>query len=411
MTRPHVLIAGASIAGPALAFWLARYGWDTTIVERAPAFRTGGQNIDIRGAAREVIRRAGLEDTVRNATTGEVGTRFIGERRQHRGRIPGRRSPTRSAPTAEVEILRGDLARILVDAGEGQTEYRYGDRITALDDNGSEVVVSFEQRRRHGLRSGGRRRRDRFFHQGSRLRRRRHGPPHRDGDDVPHHPPRGHRHGLVALVQRARRPRRHASTRPARHHPGDPVIDHLLHSDLGMPARHGLPTSRKRIYANSSGTSVGRLRASSMPWTVRTTCISNPSVRCTHPAGPRVASHWWATPPGARRRSVAWAPVWPSSGAYVLAGELASHVDHRDAFAGYDRIMRPYVDQAQKLPPGVPRIANPRTRVGLAVLRVALRFASSRLAKKLGDQLFSPPADKIDLPDYTHLEKRATDLV
>ena len=97
-------------------------------------------------------------------------------------------------------------------------------------------------------------------------------------------------------------------------------------------------------------------------------------------------------------------------GAYVLAGELASHVDHRDAFAGYERIMRPYVDQAQKLPPGVPRIANPRTRVGLAALRLGLRVAASRLVKGLGNQLFSPPADKIELPDYAHLERRASDL-
>ena len=58
-------------------------------MERAPAFRTGGQNIDIRGAAREVIRRAGLEDTVRSATTGEVGTRFIGEDGKDGCRVPG----------------------------------------------------------------------------------------------------------------------------------------------------------------------------------------------------------------------------------------------------------------------------------------------------------------------------------
>ena len=97
-------------------------------------------------------------------------------------------------------------------------------------------------------------------------------------------------------------------------------------------------------------------------------------------------------------------------GAYVLAGELAAHVDHRDAFAGFDRIMRPYVDQAQKLPPGVPRIANPRTRAGLSLFRLGIRAAASGPAKFIGAQLFSPPADKIELPDYSHLEERANDL-
>ena len=92
-------------------------------------------------------------------------------------------------------------------------------------------------------------------------------------------------------------------------------------------------------------------------------------------------------------------------GAYVLAGELAAHVDHRDAFAGYERIMRPYANQAQQLPPGVPRIANPRTRAGLAALRTGLRLASIPLVGKLGGGLFTPPADKIELPDYSHLER------
>ncbi|WP_221328534.1 FAD-dependent monooxygenase [Actinoplanes sp. L3-i22] len=125
-----MLIAGASIAGPALAYWLDRYGWATTVVERAPEFRTGGQNIDVRGAAREVLRRAGIEDAVRAATTGELGTRFLSEHGKLIAEFPVQRSDTAGA-TAEVEILRGDLARILVDATAGRTEYRYGDEVTA----------------------------------------------------------------------------------------------------------------------------------------------------------------------------------------------------------------------------------------------------------------------------------------
>lgn len=46
-----ILISGASIAGPALAYWLNRYGFQPTIVEKAPALREGGYAIDIRGAA------------------------------------------------------------------------------------------------------------------------------------------------------------------------------------------------------------------------------------------------------------------------------------------------------------------------------------------------------------------------
>ena len=92
-------------------------------------------------------------------------------------------------------------------------------------------------------------------------------------------------------------------------------------------------------------------------------------------------------------------------GAYVLAGELAAHVDHRDALRRYEEIMRPYVAQAQQLPPGAPRLAHPRTRVGVAAFGLGARLAATPLVGRLSGQLFTPPADKIHLPDYVHLER------
>ena len=57
MTNRSVLISGASVAGPALAFWLSRFGYDVTIVEKAPSLRDGGYAVDFRGTAMEVLRR------------------------------------------------------------------------------------------------------------------------------------------------------------------------------------------------------------------------------------------------------------------------------------------------------------------------------------------------------------------
>ncbi|WP_246469053.1 FAD-dependent monooxygenase [Arthrobacter ipis] len=88
MVTPSALIAGTSIAGPALAYWLERYGWRTTIVERAPALRTGGQNVDLKGAGLQVIERMGLEDQVRAAYTGELGLEFVQARGQALARFP-----------------------------------------------------------------------------------------------------------------------------------------------------------------------------------------------------------------------------------------------------------------------------------------------------------------------------------
>jgi len=51
----RILISGASVAGPALAFWLNRYGFEVTVVERAPGIRPGGYAVDFRGTAMNVL--------------------------------------------------------------------------------------------------------------------------------------------------------------------------------------------------------------------------------------------------------------------------------------------------------------------------------------------------------------------
>lgn len=88
--------------------------------------------------------------------------------------------------------------------------------------------------------------------------------------------------------------------------------------------------------------------------------------------------------------------------AYVLAGELASRPDNIGVAAQeYEPLTRPYVQRAQKLPPGAPRIANPKTRPGLAVYNAALKLSATRAFSALGEKFFSPPADRIELPDDT----------
>ena len=60
-----VLISGAGIAGLTTAYWLRRYGFAPTIVERAPSFVTGGYKIDVRGTALDVLRRMAAHDAPR----------------------------------------------------------------------------------------------------------------------------------------------------------------------------------------------------------------------------------------------------------------------------------------------------------------------------------------------------------
>ena len=90
-------------------------------------------------------------------------------------------------------------------------------------------------------------------------------------------------------------------------------------------------------------------------------------------------------------------------GAYILAAEIARHENHKDAFASYESLLRPYVTKAQKLPPGAPRIATPETDLGiwffhkvLGVVTFLIRSGATRPFARL----FSTPAEAIKLPNY-----------
>ena len=138
MTARRALISGASIAGLSTAFWLDHAGWDVTVIERAETFRDGGQNVDVRGVAREVLNRMGLTEAVRDRTTTEEGTAFVDTAGRPLARFPAGEDP--DGPTAELEILRGDLAGLLRDQ---VGEVRYGQQITATTDPGTDVEVTF----------------------------------------------------------------------------------------------------------------------------------------------------------------------------------------------------------------------------------------------------------------------------
>lgn len=403
--RKRVLISGASIAGPALAYWLHRYGYETTIVERAPELRTGGQNVDVRGAGREVSRRMGIEDDIRAATTGEVGTRFVGRSGSVIAEFPAGTTDSGGA-TAELEILRGDLAQLLVSCTTNTTEYRFGDRITGIADNdggaGDGVTVQFqhapEERFDLVIAADG---------IGSSTRRLVFGDepqirslgletsyatiPRTDADDdwwrwynapggrsVTLRPdPHGTIRATLSFVtdrtrERAGSERRSIEEQRRRLHE--------VFADAGWEAARvleGIDTADD-LYSES----IGQVRAPR--WSAGRVALVGDAAYCASPVSGMGTS-------------------LSLTGAYVLAGELAAHVDHRDAFRGYERIMRPYVAQAQQLPPGVPRVANPKSRLGIAAFGAAVRVASTPIIGRLGDRFFTPPADAIDLPDYAHL--------
>ncbi|WP_367682912.1 hypothetical protein, partial [Xanthomonas citri] len=87
-------------------------------------------------------------------------------------------------------------------------------------------------------------------------------------------------------------------------------------------------------------------------------------------------------------------------GGYVLAGELSKADTPSAAFARYEQIMRPFVEEGQNIPKLLPRLLWPHTRVGLAVLRGAMHIAGSPVFKKFINDRFSRDSRSIVLPRY-----------
>jgi 2-polyprenyl-6-methoxyphenol hydroxylase-like FAD-dependent oxidoreductase len=147
-----VLISGASIAGPTLSFWLARYGFQPTVIERAPVLRQGGNGVDVRGLAVEVAKRMGIWPLIKAAAVDINGISFVNSRNVSVSRI-NMKAMQRNLGSEEVEILRGDLAAILYGVTQHEAEYIFGDSIASLEQDSEGVNVTFEKSppRRFGL--------------------------------------------------------------------------------------------------------------------------------------------------------------------------------------------------------------------------------------------------------------------
>jgi 2-polyprenyl-6-methoxyphenol hydroxylase-like FAD-dependent oxidoreductase len=139
----RVLVSGASIAGPVLAYWLARHGFDVTVVERAPTLRkTGGHAVDLFRPAMDITERMGVLPRVEALATGTTRLTLHREGARRPVRIDLAKI-FRATSDRHVEVMRDDLSEIYYDAGRDDVEYLFGDSITAISPDDGEVT--FEQ--------------------------------------------------------------------------------------------------------------------------------------------------------------------------------------------------------------------------------------------------------------------------
>ena len=115
MPQPTVLISGAGIAGPALAFWLNKNGYRVTIVELADSIRPGGQTVDLRGAGGDVVERMGLLPEMQARSLDQRGVAWIKSDGRRRAEMPVTAFHGNGV-VSKLEILRGDLVDVLYQA-------------------------------------------------------------------------------------------------------------------------------------------------------------------------------------------------------------------------------------------------------------------------------------------------------
>jgi len=141
----RVLISGAGVAGPALAFWLHRFGFAPTLIERAAAPRTGGQAIDVRGVALDVLRAMGLYDRAYALRTHMRGASVVDADGKETWRTQERSFSGGRFDSDDIELFRDDLARVFYDATRDGAQYLWDDSITAVEQSGGAVRMTFER--------------------------------------------------------------------------------------------------------------------------------------------------------------------------------------------------------------------------------------------------------------------------
>ncbi len=384
MTAPHAVISGASIAGLSAAWWLRRTGWDVTVLERAAAFRDGGQNVDVRGVAHDVLERMGLVEAVRSANTTETGTVLVGRDGRVRAELP---SDGPDGATAELEVLRGDLARIVLDDLPDGVAIRYGRTITAVEDAGTDDATAPDETAadgttaRHtapvrittddgevlhadllvvaeGVRSSTR---DLVF-----------GPDAVDPRDlgvtmafgtIPRTPDDDDRWRWYTAVggrQVHLRPDPYGTTRAILAYAGeDDLVGRDRHEVTARLARRyeGVGWQTERVLAGFAETDdlyVDELTQIRMDrWRRGRVCLVGDAA-------------WCVTPMGGGGASLALTSGYVLAASLQAQGALTDRAAIDRALRAFDDWMRPLVDDVQGIPDGMVRFAYPRSRVGLA---------------------------------------------
>ncbi|MEU7895656.1 FAD-dependent monooxygenase [Nonomuraea sp. NPDC049152] len=386
----NILISGAGIAGPALAHWLRRHGFTPTIVEIAPDLRDGGHAVDFRGNAHlSVLRKMGVLDEIQRNQTGMGAMSYVSATGKKISSMPA------DLFAGDVEILRGDLSRVLYDATDA--EYLFDDTITGIAEDAHGVTVTFKraQTRRFDLVIGA----DGLH---STVRALAFGP---ETDYVRHLGvhcaafPLDNYLDLDHTGLAYRPPGKMVAIYSARHNTEARAMFLFGSPQLAYDRRDTM--QQKKILAEAfDGVGWETRRALAAMWDAPDFYFDSVA---------QVRMDRWSKGRVALLGDAAYSPCLLSGmgsglavvGAYVLAGELAAAGgDHRVAFARYEEAMREYAEGAQKSGEGMSRLTVPEGRLMTAFLNQYMRLMPYLPGMQMVANSARRTAEAITLKEY-----------
>lgn len=416
MANLRVLISGASVAGPALAYWLKRTGIKCTvsIVEQAPYLRTAGQGLDVRDTARDVIKQMNIFETMRERSSQEEGVALVDSDNRYYARFPtDLESGKGDSPSSDIEILRGELSKILFDVTKDDVSYTFGDQVESVEETGQDVKVNFANGKpsepfdlvvaADGI---GSKIRKMVFGDASHIRSldsyvSYFSIPFGDTDSLwsrVHWLPEGRAiwlrpdntgrtRAFFMVLGSSKDDERLARFRTVAKK--DEEAQKALAAELFTEA--GWESSRIIKGMNvSDDFYLQHVAQVKMDYWSRghVTVVGDAGYACSPFAGGGTSNAFL--------------------GAYVLAGEISKQPDNIPAaLESYERILHPYVTSVQDLPYGVPQIGLPQTKLGVWILTTCLSMAAAVSGSRLGAVLHKIGSlipwgdpDAFKLPEY-----------
>ncbi len=143
MHTRNILISGAGIGGTTLAYWLKQYGFNPTLVERAPSLRRGGYIIDFWGLGFDVAEKMNILPALRERGYIADEVRLLNAGGQ---RVGGFDAEVFRSNLGDryISIRRSDLADVIFEKTNQEVEILFSDTITSMSEDTEGIEVSFQ---------------------------------------------------------------------------------------------------------------------------------------------------------------------------------------------------------------------------------------------------------------------------